>query len=162
MKFTVALDSIRSTHNVGSIFRTADCVGVSHIVLGGITPSPIDRFGRPRKDVAKVALGAQETITYEPQANLVEFLLQEKNKGSYIVALEQGVLSVDMFDFTPPKNLQEIILVVGNEVEGVSKEVLELCDVVLEIPQVGLKESLNVSVATGIALYHISKIIGTL
>lgn len=161
MKIILALDSIRSTHNVGSLFRTSDACGVDEIILGGITPGPIDRFGRPRPDVAKVALGAELTIPWKACENLMDYLNDARSNGVRIIALEQSDRSVSLFDEIEKKDI-DTILVVGNEVDGVSPEILALADTVWEIPQLGAKESLNVSVAGGVALYHLTKISGRL
>lgn len=154
---TLVLDSIRSCHNVGSLFRTSDSFGISKIILGGITPSPIDKYGRKRADIAKVALGAEDTIPYECVADLATFLKKQKQVESeiQIISLEQVEHSIPLFDIAQGKQevLKKIILVIGNEVDGVSPEILALSDFVVEIPQMGEKESLNVSVATGIALF---------
>lgn len=166
----LVLDNIRSCHNVGSVFRTSDSFGVSKIILGGITPGPIDKYGRKRSDITKVALGAEDTIPYECVADLATYLKKQKQEEPEIriISLEQAENSVSLYDLFFPvvsndsitgpisefvEGLQKIILVVGNEVDGVSKEVLALSDLVVEIPQMGEKESLNVSVATGIALF---------
>ncbi len=166
----LVLDSIRSMHNVGSLFRTSDSFGVSRIILGGITPGPIDKYGRKRGDIAKVALGAEDTIPYECVADLATYLstIKQEEPEVHIVSLEQAENSVCLYDLLSPvvstgsitrlvpefvEKVQKIILVIGNEVDGVSPEILGLSDFVVEIPQMGEKESLNVSVATGIALF---------
>lgn len=156
-EITLILDSIRSTHNVGSVFRTSDSFGISKIILGGITPGPIDKYGRKRPDIAKVALGAEDTISYECVADLATYLknIKQEEPEVQIISLEQVEHSIPLFDVVQGKQdvSQKIILVIGNEVDGVSKEILALSDFVVEIPQMGEKESLNVSVATGIALF---------
>jgi len=137
---------------VGAIFRTADAVGVNNIYLTGYTPTPLDRFGRVRSDLHKVALGSEKMVVWEARENIFE-LIEELKKNSYeIVALEQSPNSVDYKSFKPKKDLT---LIVGNEIEGVPKDVLELCDKIIEILMRGKKESLNVSVAAGIALFRI-------
>ena len=95
------LDNIRSTHNVGSIFRTADAVGVSEIFLVGVTPDPVDRFGRERKDVSKVAIGAEKTIPWEHAEDLNTLIKKLKKEGTKIIALEQAENSVDYKKFKP-------------------------------------------------------------
>ncbi|MEN9614267.1 MAG: hypothetical protein RLZZ347_574 [Candidatus Parcubacteria bacterium] len=145
------LDNIRSAHNVGSIFRTADAVGVEKIFLCGTTPSPIDRFGRERSDIAKVALGAEKHIAYESVASTKEAVLMLKADGYQIIAIEQAPGSVD-YKKVEPKN--PVAFVLGTEVTGLSKEILDLCDVIAEIPMAGDKESLNVVVAGGVALFR--------
>ena len=146
------LHNIRSTHNVGSIFRTADAAGVSKIYLCGYTPAPLDRFGRPRKDIAKVALGAEKTIPWEHVLDIKTLLKKLKEEKVQIVALEQAENSIDYKTFKQ-KNLLALIL--GNEVGGIEKSILKLCDKVIEIPMRGKKESLNVSVAAGIVLFRV-------
>lgn len=146
------LDDIRSAENVGSIFRTSDAIGISKIYLLGITPDPIDRFGRNRKDIAKSALGAEITISWEHRNDKVALIKELKDSGYKIVSLEQ---TKDSLDYKKLSINENIALVVGNEVNGVSKEVLELSDIKIEIPMRGGKESLNVSVATGIALFRL-------
>lgn len=151
-KIVLILDNIRSTHNVGSIFRTADGAGVSKIYLVGVTPSPLDRFGRERKDIAKVALGAEKKIEWEHKDKIEILLKGLKEEGYKIVALEQDQNSIDYKKFKPKFPLA---LILGEEVSGISKKTLNICDTIIEIPMMGEKESLNVSVATGIALYSI-------
>jgi len=149
------LHNIRSTHNVGSIFRTADAAGVSKIYLVGYTPTPLDRFGRPRKDIAKVALGAEKEIPWEHFSNIKTLLKKLKKEKTQIVALEQAENSIDYKTFKPKNSLA---LILGNEVGGVEKDVLKLCDKVIEIPMGGKKESLNVSVAAGVVLFRVLRV----
>ncbi len=146
------LHNIRSTHNVGSIFRTADAAGVSKIYLAGYTPTPLDRFGRPRKDIAKVALGAEMSVPWEHFSNIKTLLKKLKEEKIQIVALEQAGNSIDYKTFRPKNSFA---LILGNEVGGIEKSILKLCDKVIEIPMSGKKESLNVSVSAGIALFRI-------
>ena len=149
------LENIRSTHNVGSIFRTADSVGISKIYLAGYTPSPIDRFGRKRKDIAKSALGAEESVEWESVEDAKEIVGKLKKDGFQTISLEQSDNSVDY------KNIEvkeKMVVVLGNEVDGVSEGVLKESDVVAEIPMKGEKESLNVSVATGVFLFRLFNI----
>jgi len=146
------LEDIRSSHNVGAMFRTADAVGISKIYLTGYTPAPIDRFGRERADLAKSALGAQNSVPWEQVSTVIPLLTQLQKEGYTIVALEQDVRSVDYKTIVPHGN---IAVVVGNEIEGVSAEVVSLADVVAEIPMRGEKESLNVSVAAGVVLFRL-------
>jgi tRNA G18 (ribose-2'-O)-methylase SpoU len=156
-KIIVALDNIRSTHNVGAIFRTADAAGVSEIFLIGITPDPVDRFGRGRSDIAKAALGAEKTIKWQHFDNekFLEKVSELKKEGFKIIAIEQSKNSVD---YKKIKVSQKTLFIIGSEVDGLSKEVLNLADFVAEIPMLGQKESLNVSVATGIAIFRILNI----
>jgi tRNA G18 (ribose-2'-O)-methylase SpoU len=146
------LENIRSAENVGAIFRTADVVGVSKIYLVGITPAPIDRFGRARRDIAKSALGAELTVPWEARASTTAIVGELKKKKFLVIALEQSRNSVDYKKIKPKGNFT---LIVGNEVNGVNPATLSQCDKVAEIPMLGQKESLNVSVATGVALYRL-------
>lgn len=148
----VILHNIRSAHNVGSIFRTADAAGVLKMYLTGHTATPTDRFGRVQKDIAKVALGAEKSIPYEHYEH-IEKCLEDVRKGGYrIVALEQDAQSVPHTDI---EKSEKMAFVFGNEPDGLERDVLEQCDTIAEIPMHGEKESLNVSVAAGIALYGI-------
>ena len=147
----VLLHDIRSTHNVGSIFRTADTLGVSKIYISGYTPTPLDKFNRPRKDIAKVALGAEKTISWEQIPNPNLLVKKLKKDGFQIVAVEQSEKSTD---YKKVKIENKVLFIVGNEVSGMEKNTLKLCDVIAEIPQRGEKESLNVSVAFGVALFR--------
>ncbi len=148
----VILDNIRSIHNVGSIFRTSDALGVDKIYLCGTTPSPIDRFGRNRKDLAKVALGAEKNISYEYFEKTEEAINFLKNEKFQIIAIEQAENSIN---YKKVKAESNTAIVMGEEVHGISPEVRALCDVIAEIPMKGKKESLNVSVAFGIAAFRI-------
>lgn len=152
MKIILILDNIRSVHNVGSIFRTADCMGVSEVLLCGTTPTPIDRFGRPRSDLAKIALGAESTMPWKYYTTTTSVITDLQSKEIPVFALEQSPQSINLFDWRVPEKFSTVALVVGYEVSGVDAGVLSVCDGILEIPQWGVKESLNVSVATGIAL----------
>ena len=142
---------IRSTYNVGAMFRTADAVGVSKIILAGITPAPLDKFGRPRADIAKSALGSEKTMLWESVASIVSHLTKLKKKGYKIIAIEQSKDSIDYKKITPTGN---VAVIMGNEVGGVPVKILKKCDVIAEIPMRGMKESLNVSVSCGIALFR--------
>lgn len=150
----VVIDNVRSALNVGSIFRTCDGAGVSRILLVGYTPAPIDRFGRIQPEINKTSLGASTMIAWEQRENgedIKERIVKLKEDGFTIVAVEQTRSSISLYDFTVP---QKTVYVVGNEIDGVSKELLEVSDVAVEIPMAGKKESLNVGVATGIVLFH--------
>jgi tRNA G18 (ribose-2'-O)-methylase SpoU len=151
----VLLHNIRSVHNVGSIFRTSDALGIDKIYLSGFTPTPKDRFGRNRKDVSKVALGAEKTIPWEYLNDPKKIINTLKNDDFKIIGLEQ---SENSQDYKKVKLTDKILFIVGNEVEGIEKNILKLCDVVAEIPMKGDKESLNVSVAFGVALFRILNI----
>ena len=146
------LDNVRSVQNVASLFRIADCVGVQKIILGGITPGPVDRFNRSRKDFAKISLGAEKSVGWESAENIPAIIRKYKKEGYAIVALEQSAKSTP---YTKYKMKQPTLIIVGTEVDGVSKEVLKLCATHLEIPMVGKKESLNVAVATSVLLFQL-------
>lgn len=152
MNLCFILLNIRSAENVGSIFRTADAAGVSKIYLAGYTPGPLDRFNRLRRDVAKAALGAEATVPWEQVSAVGPLLKRLRAEGCTIAALEQDARSVEIGAYQPPANLA---LIVGNEVLGVPQKVRDACDVILEIPMKGTKESLNVAVAAGIAAFKL-------
>ena len=143
----VVLDNVRSRENVGSIFRTADAVGVSKIYLCGITPMP------PHEKISKTALGAEKWIPWEYHKNTWRLLEKLKKDRINIVALENGEGSIDLFKFKPKFPLA---LVVGNEVKGLSPRILKYAQKKAAIPMHGRKESLNVAVALGIAVYAIT------
>lgn len=153
MECAVILHNIRSIHNVGSIFRTADAAGVSTIYLTGYTPAPIDRFGRSRTDLSKVALGAEKTVAWQHAPGPAPIIGNLKKAGYLVLAIEQDRRSKDLFEFRIPPKAQKIALMLGNEVRGLSSQTLSLADHVLEIPMRGEKESLNVSVTAGVALF---------
>lgn len=154
----VLLHDIRSTHNVGSMFRTADTLGVTQIFLSGCTPTPVDRFGRARGDIAKTALGAEKSVSWEyigaDIADVKKFLKKLKQEThSRFIGIEQSKNSVDYKKVKIGKK-ENVLFVVGNEVEGIPPAILSLCDTIAEIPMHGTKESLNVSVAFGVALFR--------
>ncbi len=146
------LHDIRSAYNVGAIFRTAEAVGVKEIVLCGYTPAPIDRFGRARADIAKAALGAETMVPWRTEENTLMCITDFQKRGIRVIALEQ---TKDSRMYTTFVSKDVIALVVGNEVEGVPSDVCAQADVCIELPMCGKKESLNVSVATGVMLYHL-------
>jgi tRNA G18 (ribose-2'-O)-methylase SpoU len=152
MEVSVLLHNIRSAHNVGSIFRTADAAGVSRLYLTGYTPTPTDRFGRPQKDIAKTALGAERTVPWEYHKDPIMFIAKLKTAGACVVGVEQDGRARDYRSFTPEGMA---VYLFGNEVRGLSKQLLERCDTIVEIPMHGKKESLNVSVAAGIILFSL-------
>jgi tRNA G18 (ribose-2'-O)-methylase SpoU len=141
---------------VGSIFRTADAASVSCIILSGYTPGPVDRFSRERKDFVKVSLGAEKSVPYSFVKQIGPVLKKLKREGLYIVAVEQDTKAISLFDFKIPKHTS-VAIVLGNEVRGISKAALKYADSIVEVPMRGKKESLNVSVAAGIALFTILK-----
>jgi tRNA G18 (ribose-2'-O)-methylase SpoU len=136
------------------MFRTADAFGVSKVYLGGYTGSPFDKLGKPVKEIAKTALGAEKTIPWEKIPQTWRLLERLKKEGVQIVALENNVSQAKALAGFLPKF--PLALVVGNEVEGLSSDILKRADAVVEIPMRGKKESLNVSVACGVALYALS------
>ena len=146
LPFCVVLNNIRSLHNVGSIFRTADGVGVEKIWLCGITGYP------PQGGIAKTALGAEDHVPWEYRQDGLVLLKELKAKGYQIVILEQmeGAVAYDELSLKAP-----VCLVIGNEISGISDALLELCDVAVEIDMAGVKNSLNVAVAFGVTAYQI-------
>jgi len=156
METILILHNIRSIYNVGSMFRTADAAGISKIYLSGYSPTPLDRFGRARSDMAKVALGAEKTIHWEYFKNGYAALTKARADGCKIVAVEQDKRATSLFNFRRKKNTR-LALVMGNEVRGISKTMLDKCDEIIEIPMRGRKESLNVSVAAGIAMFQLTR-----
>ncbi len=148
------LDNIRSVENTGSIFRTAEGLGIKHIYLIGTTPAPLDRFGRKRSDFAKVSLGAEESVGWESRKNIAEVIEELKSQSFKIISLEQTPESIEISQFDS-RGLNDFALIVGNEVDGVSKEAIEMSDMKLEIKMLGKKESLNVSVSAGIAIHEL-------
>ncbi len=144
------LHDIRSSENVGSIFRTADAAGVSTIYLSGYTPSPLARFGRKNAKLAKAALGAEAFVPWEAHADIHALLPALKASGVTVAAVEQSPRSIVYKDFVPKK---PVAFLLGNEVDGIPETVLAEADTILEIPMRGRKESLNVSVAAGIVLF---------
>ncbi len=151
----VILHNIRSIENVGAMFRTADAAGVNKIYLTGYTPTPVDRFGRKRKDLAKSALGAEEFVPWESKRSLPALLRSLTQQKYLIIGIEQDKKSVDYKKIKPK---EKNVFIMGAEVTGIPKSILKKCDVVAEIPMRGKKESLNVSVALGVALFRILKI----
>lgn len=149
------LHNIRSIHNVGSMFRTADAAGVTKIFLTGYTPTPIDRFGRPVKELSKVALGGEQSVEWEYFASPLLVLRKLKGKVTSIIGIEQDKRAVD---YKKVKPAFPVLFIVGNEVEGMPKNLLKKCDIIAEIPMKGKKESLNVGVSLGIALFRILNI----
>jgi len=153
---TVVLQDIRSMYNVGSIFRTADAMRIERLVLTGYTPSP------PRAEIKKTALGADETVPWVYERDIFVALNAERSQGSLLVALELTTNSVPIstlstFSTLFPATTPRITLVLGNEISGVSDDVLAICDASVEIPMEGVKHSLNVAVAAGIAMYEAIK-----
>jgi len=145
---TLVLDNVRSLNNVGSAFRTADAFRIEKIFLCGITGTP------PHRDIQKTALGATESVDWEYCLNTSEAIEKLKASNYRLCALEQVENSVKLNDFSPEKG-KKYALIFGNEVFGVEEEVLKACHQVLEIPQLGTKHSLNISVSLGIAVWDL-------
>lgn len=147
-----ALEDIRSVYNVGSIFRTGEGFGFTNFALIGITPTPLDKKGHPRKDFHKTALGAEDVVSWEYFETTTEFL--EKYSDYKIISLEltESAQDISMLKkiYSP---LENYIIVLGSEVDGVSKQMLERSSHVVKIPMSGIKESFNVSISTGICMY---------
>ena len=148
----VVLDNVRSLHNVGSIFRTSDAVGIEKLYLCGITPTPLDRLGRVRPSFLKVDLGAHENVEWEKRASTWRTIDKLKSEGYKIYAIEQDKKSVS---YNKVKASKKTALVIGHEVKGLPESILSRADKILEIPMSGTKESLNVSVAFGIVAYSL-------
>ena len=146
----VILHNVRSVHNVGSVFRTADAVGVSKIFLTGYTPSPEDRFGRPRKDISKTALGAELSVPWKSYLQVGSVLRNLSADGVKIIAVEQ---SPKAKNYSKLKISDKTAFIFGNEVAGLSGSILKKADEIVELPMRGKKESLNVSVAAGVVLF---------
>jgi tRNA G18 (ribose-2'-O)-methylase SpoU len=142
------LDDIRSLHNIGSVFRTADAFLIEKIYLCGITATP------PNKEINKTALGATETVSWEHHTNVLDVITNLKNQGVTTLAIEQVESAVFLQDFKVKKE-QKYALVFGNEVHGVSQEAVAICDGCIEIPQLGTKHSLNISVSAGIVVWDL-------
>lgn len=143
----VVLDDVRSMNNVGSIFRTCDCLGIGKIYLCGITGRP------PHRDIHKTSLGAENSIEWQYHEDIEPLINTLKSNNYTIVGLEQTDKSKDIRKFEPGSKL--LALIVGNEVEGISDKALATCDDILEIPQFGTKHSFNVAVSCGIALWEL-------
>ena len=153
-EIVIILNDIRSAHNVGAMFRTAEAAGVSKIYLTGYSPAPLDRFGRERTDIAKAALGAEKLLAWEQAQDTEKLLKNLKQDGFDIVAVEQAGNSVNYRDY---KVGEKTALVFGNEVDGVSESILKQSDSIIEIPMKGKKESLNVSTSAGVVLFRLSE-----
>lgn len=149
----IVLDNIRSAHNVGSIFRTADAAGVSRVFLCGITPKP-GQQGKAGRELAKTALGAEEYVLWEHRKNTLKLVEKLKQEGIFVAALEQSKRAVPYTKFRPRFPLA---VVIGSEIKGISRAILNRIDAVVEIPMYGKKESLNVAVAAGILLFSLRK-----
>lgn len=150
LSVVIVLDNVRSLHNVGSAFRTADAFRIEKIFLGGITGTP------PHREIEKTALGATASVKWEHVTQTLEAINALKEQGYVIVVVEQTTQSITLDKFLPNQN-EKYALVFGNEVSGISDEVLNMGSVAIEIPQVGTKHSLNISVCLGIVVWEIFK-----
>ena len=148
LPFAVLLDNVRSMYNVGAVFRTCDAFLISEIILCGITGRP------PHPEITKTALGAEESVKWRYEADALQAVGDLKNNGWKICVLEQVHGSIPLQDFIPSPDCR-YILVAGNEVDGVNQKIVDEADYILEIPQHGVKHSLNVSVSVGIALWQL-------
>ncbi|MEO0037843.1 MAG: hypothetical protein RIQ59_1054 [Bacteroidota bacterium] len=142
------LDDIRSLHNIGSVFRTSDAFLIEKIYLCGITATP------PNKEIHKTALGATDTVTWEYAKDVLEVIAKLKAENTTVYAIEQVENAIFLDDFQPIKETK-YALVFGNEVYGVSQEAIKMCDGCIEIPQLGTKHSLNISVSAGIVVWDL-------
>jgi tRNA G18 (ribose-2'-O)-methylase SpoU len=144
----IILDDIRSLHNIGSVFRTADAFLIEKIYLCGITAIP------PNKEIHKTALGATETVAWEYQKDIINLINKLKSENVLVFAVEQVENAIFLQNFQVEKN-KKYALVFGNEVYGVSQKAIEICDGSIEIPQLGTKHSLNISVSAGIVVWDL-------
>ncbi|RKS25885.1 SpoU rRNA methylase family protein [Flavobacterium endophyticum] len=144
----IVLDDIRSLHNIGSVFRTADAFLIEKIYLCGITATP------PNKEIHKTALGATETVSWEYAKDVLEVIDSLQKENITVMAIEQVENSISLQEFIP-ENDQKYALVFGNEVKGVSQEAIKKCQGTIEIPQLGTKHSLNISVSAGIVVWDL-------
>ena len=145
----IVLEDVRSFNNVGSVFRTADAFAIEKIILTGISPRP------PHREIRKTALGASKSVNWTYHKSCLETIKEYKKLDYKIFAIEQTSDSISLNNFV--YNKEPVVLVFGNEVSGVSQEVIDICDSSLEIPQFGTKHSLNVSVSCGVVLWHLVK-----
>ena len=147
----VLLDDVRSLNNIGSVFRTCDAMGIKKMYLCGITGQP------PHREIRKTAIGASESVEWEHKNNASEILTKYRDLGYEIIAVEQTSSSVSLEKYQL-KN-KNILLVFGNEINGVSQKLVDLCDFSIEIPQWGTKHSMNISVSVGMVLWNIKKLL---
>lgn len=148
LPLVIVLDNIRSMNNVGSVFRTSDAFVVEKIYLCGITPRP------PHREINKTALGATETVEWEYCETTKEAIHKLRQENYSIYSIEQAENSIKLDKFIPKTN-SKIGIIMGNEVDGVDQDIIDISDGVIEIPQFGTKHSLNISVTTGIVVWHL-------
>ena len=145
---TILLENIRSAHNIGSVFRTADSFLVNEIILCGISAQP------PNKDIRKTALGSSESVEWKYEKNIDVAIQKLKDEGNKIISIEQTTNSISLENFKPSNN-GKYAIIFGNEVNGIEQRTIDLSDMAIEIPQYGTKHSLNISVAAGIIIWGI-------
>lgn len=150
LPIAVLLDNVRSMYNVGSVFRTCDAFLIEEVTLCGITGTP------PHPEITKTALGAEESVRWTYEKDALRAVNDYKERGWKICVLEQAHSSIPLQEFAR-KEGEKYLLIAGNEVDGVEQSILDLADIILEIPQYGVKHSLNVSVSVGIALWQMIK-----
>jgi 23S rRNA (guanosine2251-2'-O)-methyltransferase len=144
---TIVLDNVRSALNVGSVFRTSDAFLIENIILCGITATP------PDKEIRKAALGSTDSVKWEFFVNTIDAVKKLKAEGYHIIGVEQADKSTMLNDISLPK--KPIAIIMGNEVNGVAQEAIDICNAVIEIPQFGTKHSLNISVTAGIVIWEL-------
>lgn len=163
MPLTVVLDDVRSLYNVGSVFRTADAFRVEEICLCGITATPAPAEGarectlKASQEIHKTALGAEESVAWRYFRTAEEAVRRLKSDGCTVLAVEQCSGSVSLADFEPCREGKKYAVILGNEIDGVHQEVIDLCDGCLEIPQYGTKHSLNVAVTAGVVIWRFAE-----
>ena len=145
---TILLENIRSAHNIGSVFRTADSFLINEIILCGISAQP------PNKDIRKTALGSSESVEWKYEKNIEAAIQKLKDEGNKIISVKQTTNSISLENFKPSKN-SKYAIIFGNEVNGIEQRTIDLSDMAIEIPQYGTKHSLNISVAAGIIIWNI-------
>lgn len=146
---TIVLDNVRSALNVGSVFRTSDAFLIENIILCGITATP------PNKEIRKAALGSTDSVNWKYIKNTTDAVKQLIKEGYYVVGIEQADKSTKLNEFELPK--KPIAIILGNEVNGVDQQAIDLCNEVIEIPQFGTKHSLNIAVTSGIVIWDLWK-----
>jgi len=151
----VILDNIRSVFNVASIFRTADALGIEKIILCGVTPAPVDRFGRKVTRFTKVSLGAEKSVAWEHEISTESAIRKLKERHFFIIAVERHSQAVSYTTFKINRANKNYALVVGSETKGLPDAILSQSDIIIDIPQKGIKESLNVSIAFAIVAAHL-------
>ena len=145
---TILLENIRSAHNIGSVFRTADSFLINEIILCGISAQP------PNKDIRNTALGSSESVEWKYEKNIEVAIQKLKDEGNKIISIEQTTNSISLENFKP-SNKGKYAIIFGNEVNGIEQRTIDLSDMAIEIPQYGTKHSLNISVAAGIIIWDI-------